>query len=516
MNVIGSLNFEWLFPHMDHQQIMDKKFQTILSDMVFTQTPTLVELVQVTHLVMHSIAASRPQNKIIRAQLSIIASVFQQSKTILPVNSLDSLKELIFVRSGVMQDIMMTTSSSEVLQGNHNLLLSSPFLIVCISGIHILSEAILNPASQNDRKLVSDISYHWVTAVKVGLDDKDEYSVSSDFFPGLSVDERPFQISSACMWIRYLELSSLLSLLDVLEEKVQIMPTLPNLELIKTVLEAFQSRTLFESESDSTLKERLPQLLSLRSVLPDFLLLEDLIAAAIEASLPIGLDGSPLLTATSTSEVDFRTIINRSNSRWSHRTHSLGAELDIRQFLIQGRFSDSTVRIISALVYRQCFSTEIIVEWLGAESCSQRQINHLLRIFHAILDSSLPQVTLLIKSNVWLPYISRIVSALADQNSSVVLRTLSQSCIINILSNAGKGLPAVMSVFTEEVDALTEKTVSFELISLGVALTSRLGKDANSVTSILVDRGIQCMIDQYQLAGDNETTVHKLADELGM
>jgi nucleolar pre-ribosomal-associated protein 1 len=131
MNDIGSLNFEWLFLHMNNQQIMDKNFQTILSDIVFTQTPTLVELMRVTHLVMHSIAASRPRDEIVRAQLTIIASVFQRSKTILPVDSLDSLKELIFVRSGVLRDIMMTTSSSEVLlQGSHNFLLSNPFLIV--------------------------------------------------------------------------------------------------------------------------------------------------------------------------------------------------------------------------------------------------------------------------------------------------------------------------------------------------------------------------------------------------
>ena len=121
MNVIGSLSFEWLFLHSNNQQIVDKSFQTILSDVVFTQTPTLVDLMRVTHLVMHSIAASRQQDEIIRAQLTIIASVLQQSKTVLPVNSLDSLKELIFVRSGVLRDIMMTSSSSEVLQGNHNL-----------------------------------------------------------------------------------------------------------------------------------------------------------------------------------------------------------------------------------------------------------------------------------------------------------------------------------------------------------------------------------------------------------
>ena len=119
MNVIGSLNFEWLFVHMDDQQIVDKSFQTILLDVVFTQTPTLVELTRVTHFVIHSIAASQSRDNIARAQLSIIASVFQQSKTILPVNSLDSLKEAIFVRSRVLQDIMMTSSSSEILQGNH-------------------------------------------------------------------------------------------------------------------------------------------------------------------------------------------------------------------------------------------------------------------------------------------------------------------------------------------------------------------------------------------------------------
>jgi hypothetical protein len=121
ISVVGSLGFEWLFLDMNNLQIMDKSLQSILSDIVFTQTPTLVELTRVIHLVIHSIAASRPRNEIIRAQLSIIASIFQRSKTILPVNSLDSLKELIFVRSGVLQDIMTKTSSSssEVLQGNH-------------------------------------------------------------------------------------------------------------------------------------------------------------------------------------------------------------------------------------------------------------------------------------------------------------------------------------------------------------------------------------------------------------
>ena len=129
MNDIGSLSFEWLFLHTNNQQIMEKNFQTILSDIVFTQTPTLVELTRITHLVMHSIAASRPRDKIIRAQLTIIASVFQKSKTILPINSLDSLKELFFFCSGVSRDIIMMMSSSEVLQGNHNLLLSKTFLI---------------------------------------------------------------------------------------------------------------------------------------------------------------------------------------------------------------------------------------------------------------------------------------------------------------------------------------------------------------------------------------------------
>ena len=129
MNVIGSLSFEWLFLHSNNQQIVDKSFQTILSDIVFTQTPTLVDLMRVTHLVIHSIAASRQQDEINRAQLTIIASVLQQSKTILPVNSLDSLKELIFVRSGVLRDIMMTSSSSEVLQGIIVYYFPIPFLL---------------------------------------------------------------------------------------------------------------------------------------------------------------------------------------------------------------------------------------------------------------------------------------------------------------------------------------------------------------------------------------------------
>ena len=323
------------------------------------------------------------------------------------------------------------------------------------------------------------------------------------------------QVSSACLWIRYLESSSLLDLLNVLEESAQNMPTLPTLEVIKTVLEAIKSRTSSESESESVVKQRLPQLLSLRSILPDFQLLEDLIVIAIEASLPIGLDGSPL--STTSNGVDFVSIINRANAHWSYRTHSLAAELDIRQFLNQDRFSDSTVRIVSALVYRQCFSNEYIVEWLGTENCSRREINHLLPIFHAVFDSSLSHMTSFIKSSMWVPYISPIVSTLADQNISIALRKLGQSCIINILSSAGKDLPVLLVVFRDEINTLTENTVSLELISLGVTLSSRLGEDVSSVISILIDRGMQWMIDHYQSTGDHETMIRmQLADELGM
>jgi len=105
MNIIGSLNFEWLFIHTDDQQILDKNNQMILLDMVFTQTPTLVELMQVVH---HAITASQPRDEIVRAQLSIIASIFRQSKSLLPVSSLDSLKELVFIHPGVLKDVMMT------------------------------------------------------------------------------------------------------------------------------------------------------------------------------------------------------------------------------------------------------------------------------------------------------------------------------------------------------------------------------------------------------------------------
>lgn len=311
----------------------------------------------------------------------------------------------------------------------------------------------------------------------------------------------------------YLESPSLLGLLDVLAERAHTIQAIPTCEVIKTVLEALKSRTSSEPESESILKQRLPQLLSLRSILPDFILLEDLIAVAIEVSLPIGLDGSPLFTVTP-NEVDFVTIISRARVRWSHRTHSLAAALDICQFLNQDKFSDSTARIISALVYRRCFSIDDIVEWLSTENCSRRKISHLLPIFNAVLDSSLSQITSFIKSNIWLPYIPPILGALADQNISVVLRRLGQSCAINILSNAGEHLPALLGVCAEEVNTLTEKKVSLELISWGVALTSRLGKDANAVTSVLVDRGMQWMIDQYQFAEDH---VHKqMANELGM
>ncbi|KAF8164735.1 ribosome 60S biogenesis N-terminal-domain-containing protein [Crassisporium funariophilum] len=455
------LRFEWLYLHSTDLHVTDETSRTILVQSIFTHTPSLVDVVRVVHLLVHRIAASRKRDDVVKGHLSLLALITKSSNLVLPSADYSTLKEIIFLRPGVLKDVMMSSSSP-----------------VSLEGVQLLLAAALVPSSGDDRKLVSDISSHWTNVVKLSLED----------------DQHPSSISAPRLWIKFLEPLHLFDLMDFLAQKAHNMPSLPVLELITVVLKALRSAV--SPESDLTFGQRLSQLLSLRPILPDSQLLEDLIAVAVETSMPVGLDGFSLPTVSS-GDVDVVTMIRQSKARWSRRTNPLSSEIEIRQFLTQEEFSDSTVKIISGLLYRRCLSDELFLDWLKSTDCSRRNTEHLLYIFHAFLDSSSSQGNRE-SGGIWLPFMPRIVKAVADESLSPDIRKRAQSCILLILSIASSNPSHLLDCFAGEVNASSKSSMSLELMSTGSKVAVVLGSTAMSLCSTLADRGMQSVIDQSE------------------
>lgn len=253
--------------------------------------------------------------------------------------------------------------------------------------------------------------------------------------------------------------------------------------------------TSFEWQAEIALVLRLPQLLSLKSVLPDSTLLEQIIAIAVEATLPIGLDGCPS-SFTLPRSASLIIAVRRAESRWAQRSHGVKADIDIRPFLIQDMFSDSTAKIVSCLAYQQSSSRQALVEWLQSDRSLLHEPRHLIPVIHAFVDSSSQDSSATPPSKIWLPFISRIVQTIADIDIPTDIRTRAQSCLLNILSASGANLSKLLDAVTKGMKNAS-RTLSHELISTAVELATRFGSKAESTVASVIDHGLQWCIDQF-------------------
>ncbi|KJA21610.1 hypothetical protein HYPSUDRAFT_87850 [Hypholoma sublateritium FD-334 SS-4] len=459
------LPFNWLYIHSGITDIQTEACQTTLVESLFLHKPALYDLSRAICLIIHGIAGARQQDQALNAHFCLLAKLFTAARALLM--DLIGLKEMIFVQSAVVKDILVSPTSARVLEGLQSLL-----------------GAALEPSSEIDRKTVATISNHWFAALNSGLENQSSAS-----------------LSTACIWVKYLEHDQLFDLLDFLERASRKLPN-PALEPINVVLEALSAMTSFEWQAEVALIKRLPQLLSLKSILPDSPLLEQIIAIAVEAALPIGLDGCLFSLAYSSSS-DSVTVVRRAESRWSQRGNGAKANIDIHPFLNQGTFSDFTAKIISCLVYQQPSSRLALMEWLKSDQSSQHEPRHLVPILNAFFDASSQDGTAIasVPSKTWLPFMAKIVQTIADIDVPTDIRIRAQHCLLNVLSATTGDASKLLDAVAKEMKHAS-RSLSHELITAATTLAVKFGSKAESIVSSIIDNGLQWCIDQFAVEQD--------------
>jgi nucleolar pre-ribosomal-associated protein 1 len=137
-------------------------------------TPAVVDIRRVVCLIEHRLSHSEGRDQLSRGLLILLASILERlSLTMLPADVL-ALKEFVFVRPGIIKTSLMSESLSDVVRdGKYD-------SCVCVSsslgvdrslssGYHHLVKTVLDPENEDDRMLVSDISYHWLEMIKTML-----------------------------------------------------------------------------------------------------------------------------------------------------------------------------------------------------------------------------------------------------------------------------------------------------------------------------------------------------------
>ena len=103
------MDFSWLLLHAREDEILDEKCRVVLSDSVFTQTPSLVDLVGVVRLIMHRLPAQQQSENegTVTGLLLVLARIVKRSKAVLSPGEFTSLKAMVFEHHGVLEEMFM-------------------------------------------------------------------------------------------------------------------------------------------------------------------------------------------------------------------------------------------------------------------------------------------------------------------------------------------------------------------------------------------------------------------------
>ncbi|KAF8219132.1 hypothetical protein L208DRAFT_1448990 [Tricholoma matsutake] len=472
------LQFDVLFRHSSEQQLTNTTCRTILADAASKGAPAVVDIKRVVCLIEHRLSHSEGRSHIGYGLIMLLTSILERLSLTMSSVDILSLKEFVFVRPGIIKTSLMSETLSDLVR----------------DGYHQLVKIVLDPRSQGDRMLISDISNHWLERVK--------NSLRSDNL-----------VSSASLWIKYFQSSDLFGLLDTLGSGIEMMDSSTS-GLLDAILLALRSTLTSDTESEDALLGRLPQLLALRPFLGDSDTLEEMIAAAVEASLPAYSNGQ-LALKESFDEPDIIPFIKRSEVRWSRRLEPLSTDLPIDSFLMQEHWSISTSKIISGLIYRRSLSPAVFFSWLSTDHCNARELQHFAPVLQAFLDtcSSGTNKIPAPESNVWYRHLARLAQAALDASLPQELRGTCGACVSLLLRLFPARIAEFVAVTLDQLRSLPVTSLTAEVLAIGRRLHMTNISRGKALLTTLAEHGVQWALRRFpeDLDGSSDVIIEELA-----
>ncbi|KAJ6584939.1 ribosome 60S biogenesis N-terminal-domain-containing protein [Mycena capillaripes] len=458
------LTFDCLFLHSTVADINEESRREILADAALANAPTLADMKRVVCTNAHSLSASSDP-ELTSGLLLLMAAICKRSTLHLSSADLADLKEEIFMRCAVIFNLCTATDAPQVV----------------LKGLHLLVDSVLNPTKNEDKEMVSNITTHWLNVL-----------TRSD-------SGSPAAISP---WIRYMEPQDLFGLLELFGKEKQA-----DSHLLEIIIAAME--TTVNAESITDLHTHLNLLTALRSSLPKSMILESMIATIANACVPVALSGRTLGHAG----ISTSSLLMKCDAAWSNRFHLVPPSLNLESLLFQEEWSDSTIKILSAILYQSGCDSDVFSSWLTTGLASCRPTAHLSQVLHAYLDSS-PQLdhTSYADAAVWTPHLSRLLGSLTDGKIASTLRTDCSSCICLILARIPSTIPEFVTTLQDRIKRLPESSLTRECLTIGAWLAKHSDK-GNSAIASLIDHGMQWCIRAFA-GSDVDMETQEIVDDL--
>ncbi|KAJ7095895.1 ribosome 60S biogenesis N-terminal-domain-containing protein [Mycena belliarum] len=463
------LAFDCLFVNSTIGDINDETRREILSDAVFTRVPTLQHMKRVACLISHSLSASLEIPELTNGLLLLLVSICRRAALALSSADYKKLKRSIFTHSFMVSLCTNIDLTDAVLQG-----------------LRRFVDLALDPTDAGDRQMASAITSHWLT------------------FLMSSAGRVTHEVISP--WIRYMAPDDMFGLLQIFGQENH-----GDLVLLEMVITALG--TAVKTQFISDLHTRLHLLTALRSSLPKSVVLENMIATIVEACIPVALAGRSLRHA---DDISISPLLVQSAHAWSRRFHLAPESLDLRSLLFQEEsWSQSTVKIISAILYQSGCSINVFSSWLASDLSARRSTSDLAQVLRAYLDAPTLRSDGDIQADAmaWIPYLSRFLGSVTDGIAPLTLREDCASCICLILARMPSSFPPFTVALEDQIRRLPNSSLTRELVTVGIWLAKH-AVDAKPISS-LIEHGLQWCIGAFATS-DVDVAMQAVVDGLAL
>jgi hypothetical protein len=261
-------------------------------------------------------------------------------------------------------------------------------------------------------------------------------------------------------------------------------------ESIKNILQAVFTAIERHADADDVpgLRSRLPRMVTLYSTQPDWHLLENLIARAIDSASTACIDGVPHRDSASPA---IEPLVLISCSRWSRRLTIKGDSLDISIFLKLPEWTPQSVSIIKNLIYASKDARNVSRAFLESKASLNRPALHLAPVIWSWLDSWGSND---VGSNkTWRKHLSKLAAGVISNSSPRRHRVTFGRAIRTMVEK----LPSLRSELSLDllvcIKGMPNDTLTAEVLNLGRRLVNVLPQEGNGFASTLLDHALNWM-----------------------
>jgi hypothetical protein len=277
--------------------------------------------------------------------------------------------------------------------------------------------------------------------------------------------------------------------LSILDQALQDFSAIEKEEGIRKVLQAVFLAV--EQHVNATagdlpgLRLRLPQLVSLYSVQPNWDLLESLIARAVDSAFVAWIDGIPAGASNSSA---IEALVVTSCSRWSKRVEFRSEGLNVSVFFNRPKWTSHTVSIIKSLIYASETARRICRTFLESTASLNRPALQLAPVICSWFDAS--DTSNVGSSRTWRKHFKQLTASLVDIQAPQDHRLTCRRAIHVMIQK----LPALRSDFFSDllarIKSLPADTLTFEMLRLGKSLIEDLPLESDPFTSSLLEHAL--------------------------